>query len=109
MAKNTPSFTPSITALQQVVYELSNSGKSQYLGVLFPVHTRLKSPVFGMLTAFTEHSGSSRNHVVNQILEVGIEAILKSLPDDIVDSLYEKSTEAIEQGIQKQAHESGEV
>jgi len=75
------------TALDQLVSELNHSGKSQYTGMLFPVHTRLQAPLYGLIEALTHHAGTSRNKVVNQLLEVGLEATLAALPEDLAEDM----------------------
>jgi len=89
------------TALQLLVSELNHSGKSQYTGMLFPVHTRLQAPLYGLLEVLTHHAGTSRNKVVNQLLEVGLEATLAALPEDLAEDLRRRSTDAIHESLSK--------
>ena len=56
------------TALDQLVSELNHSGKSQYVGLLFPVPTRLQAHLYGMVEALTHHAGTSRNKLMNQLV-----------------------------------------
>ena len=89
------------TALQQLVAELNHSGKSQYTGMLFPVPTRLQAPLYGLVEALTHHAGTSRNKVMNQLVEVGLEATLASLPDDLAEDLRRRSGEVIHESLSK--------
>lgn len=89
------------TSLDQLVSELNHSGKSQYTGVLFPVHTRLQAPLYGLIEALTHHAGTSRNKVVNQLLEVGLEATLAALPEDLAEDLRRRSGEVIHESLSK--------
>ena len=100
-----------VTALQQLVSELSHSGKSQYVGILFPVPTRLQANLFGMVEALTHHAGTSRNKLMNQLVEVGIEATLKALPESVVQQIEEQANSALHTALEKNAGllESGEA
>lgn len=91
------------TALDQLVSELNHSGKSQYFGLLFPVPTRLQADLYGMVEALTHHAGTSRNKLMNQLVEVGIEATLEALPEEIVRQLQERSGEVIRVAYEKNA------
>ena len=92
-----------VTALQQLVSELSHSGKSQYVGILFPVPTRLQANLFGMVEALTHHAGTSRNKLMNQLVEVGIEATLESLPESVVRQIEEQANSALHTAMEKNA------
>ena len=92
-----------VTALQQLVSELSHSGKSQYVGILFPVPTRLQANLFGMVEALTHHAGTSRNKLMNQLVEVGIEETLKALPESVVHQIDEQASSALNTAIEKNA------
>ena len=92
-----------VTALQQLVSELSHSGKSQYVGILFPVPTRLQANLFGMVEALTHHAGTSRNKLMNQLVEVGIEETLKALPESVVRQIEEQANSALNTAIEKNA------
>ena len=89
------------TALDQLLSELNHSGKSQYTGMLFPVRTRLQAPLYGLIEALTHHAGTSRNKVVNQLLEVGLEATLAVLPEDLAEDLRRRSGEVIHESLSK--------
>ena len=78
-------FVP--TAAQQLAAELSKTGKSQYLGLLFPVPTRLTINIYSMVEALTQRAGTSRNKLVNQLLETGIEAVMKELDEDAAQQI----------------------
>ena len=92
-----------VTALQQLVSELSHSGKSQYVGILFPVPTRLQANLFGMVEALTHHAGTSRNKLMNQLVEVGIEETLKALPESVVQQIEEQANSALHTAMAKNA------
>lgn len=99
------------TALHQLVSELNHSGKSQYLGLLFPVPTRLQANLYGMVEALTHHAGTSRNKLMNQLVDVGIQATLAALPEEVVSQLEERSAAALSTAFEKNAGlmERGEV
>lgn len=92
-----------VTALQQLVSELSYSGKSQYVGILFPVPTRLQANLFGMVEALTHHAGTSRNKLMNQLVEVGIDATLKALPESVVQQIEQQANSALHTALEKNA------
>ncbi len=92
-----------VTALQQLVSELSHSGKSQYVGILFPVPTRLQANLFGMVEALTHHAGTSRNKLMNQLVEVGIDATLKALPESVVQQIEQQANSALHTALEKNA------
>lgn len=92
-------FEPS--SLDILLALLKKSGTTDYSGILFPVHTRLHGHLFGMVEAMTEQSGLSRNKLVNRILEVGIDATLKSLPPEMVEELRLRSGHFIHQSVFK--------
>jgi len=91
------------TALDQLVSELSQSGKSQYIGLLFPVPTRLKANLYGMVEALTHQAGTSRNKLMNQLVEVGIQSTLEALPQEIVHQLEQRASEVIRTACEKNA------
>lgn len=99
------------TALDQLVSELNHSGKSQYVGLLFPVPTRLQAQLYGMVEALTHHAGTSRNKLMNQLVEVGIQATLEALPEHLVHQLHEQAADALHTALEKNAGsmERGEV
>lgn len=99
------------TALEQLVSELNHAGKSQYTGLLFPVPTRLQAHLYGMVEALTHHAGTSRNKLMNQLVEVGIQATLDALPEDLVLHLNRQAGDVIHAACEKNAGllERGEV
>lgn len=89
------------SALDQLVSELSHTGKSQYTGMLFPVPTRLQAHLYGLVEALTHHAGTSRNKLMNQLVEVGLQATLEALPEDLVRQLQERSGEILHTSFDK--------
>lgn len=69
------------------VSEITRLGESQYVGAVFPVQARLQAPLYGFVEAFTAKAGTSRNKVVNQLIEIGIEEALKALPPAVADEI----------------------
>ena len=65
------------------VSEITRLGKSQYIGAVFPVQARLQAPLYGFVEAFTAKAGTSRNKVLNQLIEIGIEEAMKALPPEV--------------------------
>lgn len=84
------------TALDQLVSELNHSGKAQYTGMVFQVPVRLNIELYGMVEALTHHAGTSRNKLMNQLIDVGIKAALQALPDAVVDKLYASAHQAMQ-------------
>lgn len=99
------------SALDQLVSELNHSGKAQYVGLLFPITTRLQVDLYGMVEALTHHAGTSRNKIMNQVVEVGIQAILDALPEDLALQLQQRAAEAASLACEKNAGnlERGEI
>ena len=71
------------STVDMFVSEISRSGESQYAGGVFPVQARLQASLYGFVEAFTAKAGTSRNKVLNQLIEIGIEEAMKSLPPDV--------------------------
>lgn len=90
-----------VTALEQLASELNHSGKSQYVGVLLPTSCRLEPGLFGMVEAMAHHAGTSRNKVMNQLIEVGIQETLAVLSDDLVDELHRHSSVVVSDALDK--------
>lgn len=118
--KNLPSYTsteaeisgtPIPASLLQLSKDLNHEGRAQYTGLLFPVPTRLEPYLFSMLEVLTNHAGTSRNKMVNQILQVGIEALMLTLPEDLALSLQERGEEVMRTALEKNGGqmERGEV
>ena len=91
------------TAAQQLASEVSGNGKSQYIGLLFPVPTRLTINIYSMVEALTQRAGTSRNKLVNQLLETGIEAVMKELDKDVADDIREQAGIVTSAAIEKNA------
>jgi hypothetical protein len=83
------------SALGELVNELKQSSKPQYKGILFPVHTRLQAETYGLIEVLTNYAGTSRNKLVNQLLEVGLEATLSALPSDLSEQLQRSAHEVV--------------
>lgn len=98
-------------ALDLLVSELKHTGRVQYVGAMFAVPTRLQAHLYGMVEALTNHTGTSRNKVMNQLVEIGIQATLDALPEELVNQLHERSGEALRAGLEKNGElmEAGEV
>jgi hypothetical protein len=97
------------TVLDQLVNELNHSGKSRYVGLLFPVPTRLTADLYAMVEALTHQAGTSRNKLMNQLVEIGIQATLEVLPEEIVRQLRERAGEVLRIALEENAGEGGEV
>lgn len=89
------------TAAQQLASELQHHGRSQYIGLLFPVPTRLNLDVYSMVEALTHRAGTSRNKLMNQLIEAGIEAVLKELDNDVVTEIREKANDIANFALEK--------
>lgn len=99
------------SALDELVSELNHSGKSQYIGLVFPVPTRLQIDIYGMVEALTHHAGTSRNKMMNQLVEVGIQATLAALPASVVEQLTERAESIVATSVEKNGglYERGEA
>ncbi len=82
-------------------------GKSQYAGVSFPVQTRLRADLYGMVDALSKQAGTSRNKIVNQLVEVGIQSTLELLTDEVVRKLQEAAGDCVFQAIEKNPIQEG--
>lgn len=85
------------TALDQIVSELNHSGKSQYSGLLYQIPVRLQADLYAMVEVLTRRAGTSRNKIVNQLVEVGIEATLGALPEGVEQELLKLQGERMYQ------------
>lgn len=94
-------FVP--TAAQQLAAELQHTGKSQYTGLLFPVPTRLNLDIYSMVEALTHRAGTSRNKLVNQLLETGIEAVMNELDDDSALEIRSEANRVAHVALEKNA------
>ncbi len=83
------------TALDQLVSELEHVGSSKYTGAVVPVQTRLQAPLWSLVEALTQRAGTSRNKVMNQLVEVGLEATIDALPEDVALELNRLSSELL--------------
>ena len=70
------------TALQHFISELNHAGKSTYSGTTFQIPVRLQDNLYAWVEVLTQQAGTSRNKIVNQLIEVAIEATLESVPKD---------------------------
>ncbi len=80
-----------ISAADQLASELQKEARSQYIGLLFPVPTRLTLDIYSMVEALTHRAGTSRNKMMNQLVEAGIEAVLAKLEEDVVMDLQNQA------------------
>lgn len=94
-------FVP--TAAQQLASELQHQGKSQYVGLLFPVPTRLTLNLYSMVEALTHRAGTSRNKLMNQLVEAGIESVLKELDDAVVMDIRKQADRITTIALEKNA------
>lgn len=93
--------------LQYLVAELQQQVKSESMGLPFPVSVRLESNIYGCVEAFAHQSGSSRNKIINQLLEIAIDATLSSLPADLAHELTRLSCEFILKASEKASSSNG--
>lgn len=98
---DTPEFIEPVepTPLQSLVAELQHFGKSDYMGLLFPVSLRLQPSIYGLVEAFANQSGSSRNKVINQLLEIALDSTLASLPVDLANDLTRRSGDLVHKSL----------
>jgi hypothetical protein len=84
-----------ISALDHFVGEIQQTGESKFVGLTFPVQTRLQANIYGLVEALTQRAGTSRNKVVNQLIEVGLEATFDALPEDVALELRRVSSQIL--------------
>jgi hypothetical protein len=73
----------------QFICELKKVAESSSLGAAVPVTFRLHLVSLAFVDAYVQFSGSSRNKILNQIFDIGLEAIRKSplMTDQLYDSI----------------------
>jgi hypothetical protein len=100
-----------ISAAAQLATELRHEGRSQYVGLLFPVPTRLTLDVYSMVEALTQRAGTSRNKLMNQLVEAGIEAVLAELDPVVVMDLRDQADRTVSVALERNAGvlERGEI
>ena len=84
-----------ISALEHFVGEIQQTGESKFVGTTFPVQTRLQGNIYGLVEALTQRAGTSRNKVVNQLIEVGLEATFDALPEEVAIELRRVSSQIL--------------
>lgn len=70
---------------------VNKQGEDRYVGLLFPVPTRLTLEVYSMVEVLTSRAGTSRNKMMNQLVQAGIESVISELDDDVVQDIHEAS------------------
>ena len=91
------------SALKLFVHELNKTGSSSYTGMTFAVHTRLQVDLYPMVEALTKQAGTSRNKVMNQLVEIGINTTLASLPKELVSQLHRSADQILHSAMQEAA------
>lgn len=84
-------------ALNTLLAELGHSEKSHIKGVMFPVQTRLYPISYGYVEALTQRASTSRNKIMNQLIEIGLDTLLNVLPEDLAKELNSRAAEVIQQ------------
>jgi len=69
------------SALTLLLHELGHTGSSRYIGAVLPVSVRLELGLYAMVDVLTQRAGTSRNKVMNQLVEVAIDTVLNELPE----------------------------
>lgn len=90
-----------VSVAEQIAAVLRNGGRDQYNDLLFPVPTRLSLNTYSMVEVLTHRSGVSRNKMMNQLVEAGIDAVLSNLDDFIVHKLRESAEGVAQRAIDK--------
>lgn len=80
--------TPS--ALTLLLHELGHTGSSRYVGAVLPVSVRLELGLYAMVEVLTQRAGTSRNKVMNQLVEVAIDTVLSELPEQTAIELRQE-------------------
>ena len=62
---------------------------------LVPISVRVPSWIMAKLDAMTTHSGKSRNHVFNLVLDAGVESVWSHLPNELRTELEFEGGEGV--------------
>lgn len=96
-----------VTNLDAFVAELSGSGHSLHAGLLMPTSVRLDFRHHAMIDAMASHMGTTRNKVINQLVDISIESALKALPTKVVKELRARAAENAARIIESKTAEGG--
>lgn len=88
---------------QQLASQLQKEPRPQYNGLLFPVPTRLTVEIYSMVETLTHRAGTSRNKMMNQLVEAGIHAVLAELDEDVANALRDDAQSTAEIAIERNA------
>lgn len=85
-----------MTSAREMI-SLAIQGQAEYhaAGVVFTYSVRVQPRQHGMAEAMAARAGVSRNNIVNQLLEAGIDAVLSDLPCDVRQALEGEAGEVI--------------
>lgn len=99
------------TALDFLVNELEKTGTTTgaMVKMTFPVMARIEPHLFGLIEAMTEKAGSSRNSIINQLIQVGISATIGALDEEISEELCRRGDSFVETAMVKAASEGGKA
>ena len=79
-----------VSALDRIVSRLEHSRESNPRVKSYAVHARLREDIYIMVEALTWYAGTSRNVIVNHLLDVGIERTLRALSLEVQEELMER-------------------
>lgn len=69
--------------IDMLMAQINKSGKSDYAGGIHAMSVRMPTFLFATVEALCKHSGMSRNKLICQALEVGMEHVFSELtPED---------------------------
>jgi len=97
------------TKLEMLLSDLNQSGTSEYDGLLFPVSARLEPFNFGFLEALTSQAGTSRNKMINSLLEIAVEQVVTNLDPEIAIEIRRHCSAIVRAAIDNKSGERGKL
>lgn len=78
------------STLGSLLSDLDHHGKPNYNEFSHPVQVRLNSTLYAQIEALTMHAGTSRNKVMNQLVQLGVDEVLSSLDESVFSVINDK-------------------
>lgn len=75
------------TKLQMLLAEINKTGTSDFVGVYKQVPFRIALSPYARLTALVKYMESSRNKVLNDLLEIALDQVYSNLTPQVADTL----------------------
>jgi len=81
--------------IDMLLAQINKTGKSEYHGGVHAISVRMPTFLYGTVEALCKHSGMSRNKLICQVLEVGMERVFEGLTEDDFRSISKLRYDAI--------------